>query len=70
MRYDATGGCKLYIPQMVGWGENLVALFPDGLTGIRIAHNPPDASASVRDPTAMARVADRLEAFCATDGRS
>jgi hypothetical protein len=70
MRYDATGGCKLYIPQMVGWGDNLVALFPGGLTGIRIAHNPPNDSASERDPTAMARVADRLEAFCARDGRS
>ncbi len=64
MRYDAAGGCKLYIPQMVGWGENLVALFPDGLTGIRIAHDPPNDSASERDPTSMARVADGLEAFC------
>jgi CubicO group peptidase (beta-lactamase class C family) len=70
MRYNAAGGCKLYIPQMVGWGDNLVALFPGGLTGIRIAHNPPNDSASERDPTAMARVADRLGAFCARDGRS
>jgi CubicO group peptidase (beta-lactamase class C family) len=68
MRYDATGGCKLYIPQMVGWGDNLVALFPGGLTGIRIAHNHPNDSAHKSDPTAMARVADRIEGFCVRDG--
>ncbi len=63
MRYDATEGCHLYIPQMEGWGENLVALFPGGITGVRVAHNPSN-SAAQGDPTAMARVVNRLTAFC------
>jgi hypothetical protein len=61
IRYDANEGCKLYIPQMLGWGSNIVALYPGGLTGIRIAHAPPD---STDDPTPMARVANRLVPFC------
>jgi Beta-lactamase len=64
LRYDASEGCRLYIPQMIGWGDNLVALFPGGLTGIRIAHNRPDDSAEQGDNLAMARVANRLTPFC------
>lgn len=62
LRYRARGGCALYIPQMEGWGENLVGLFPHGLTGIRIAHAPPDAGET--DPLAMVRVADDIAPFC------
>jgi len=64
MRYDATEGCHLYIPQMEGWGENLVGLFPGGLTGVRIAHNPAGAPSAKGDPLAMVRVANRLVRFC------
>jgi hypothetical protein len=63
VRYDANEGCKLYIPQMLGWGSNVVALYPGGVTGIRIAHVPPDSTAT-DDPTPMARVANRLVPFC------
>lgn len=64
LRYDARGGCRLYIPQMVGWGGNLVGLFPGGLTGIRIAHAPAGAKDGEGDPLAMVRVADKLAPFC------
>lgn len=64
MQYDATEGCKLYIPQMVGWGGNIVALYPGGLTGIRIALSPPDKVVQQGDMTAMATVANRLARFC------
>ena len=64
MRYDATEGCHLYIPQMEGWGENLVGLFPGGLTGVRIAHNPSGDPSAEGDPLAMVRVANRLVRFC------
>jgi len=64
MRYDATEGCNLYIPQMIGWGDNLVALFPGGLTGVRVAHNPPDDESGDGDSVAMARVANRITNFC------
>ncbi len=63
MRYDANEGCKLYIPQMLGWGSDSVTLYPGGLTGIRIARLPADSTAT-DDPTPMARVANRLVPFC------
>jgi hypothetical protein len=63
VRYDAAQGCKLYIPHMLGWGSDVVALYPGGLTGIYIAHLPSD-STEKDDPTSMARVADRLSPFC------
>jgi hypothetical protein len=61
VRYDAIEGCKLYIPHMLGWGANTVALYPGGITGIRIAHLAADAT---DDATPMARVANRLVTFC------
>ncbi len=64
MRYDATEGCKLYIPEMVGWGDNSVSLFPGGLTAVRVAHNPSADTSNAGDPAAMARVANRLTRFC------
>ena len=51
IRYDANDGCKLYIPQMLGWGSNVVALYPGGVTAIRIAHVPADSTA-IDDPDA------------------
>ena len=63
IRYDALEGCKLYVPQMLGWGGNIVALYPGGVTGIRLAHVPANAP-SIDDPTPMARVANRLARFC------
>jgi CubicO group peptidase (beta-lactamase class C family) len=54
-------GCKLYYPQMEGWGGTVIALLPGKLTGIRIAKiwdgDTNNASATV----GMAEVADQLE---------
>jgi hypothetical protein len=47
---------------MVGWGGNLVALFPQGVTAIRVAKVA--AGEAHEDPSEMAIVADRLGAFC------
>jgi len=63
IRYDAREGCKLYIPQMVGWGSNLVALYPGGLTAMHLAHLASDSTVT-DDPTLMANVANRLAPFC------
>jgi hypothetical protein len=63
IRFDSTDGCSLYVPQMSGWGSNVVTLYPGGVTGIRIAHLPSDAPAS-DDPLPMARAANRLVSFC------
>lgn len=60
-RFDSPDGCAIYIPQMVGWGSNLVTLYPGGVTGIQIARSPGDAE---DDPLPMARAANRLVSFC------
>ncbi len=62
-RYDSPEGCRLFIPRMLGWGGNMVALMPGGLTGIRLAHADSDDAAAV-DTTGMAVVANRLVPFC------
>ena len=62
-RFDSPEGCTLFIPRMLGWGGNMVALMPGGLTGIRLAHADSDDAASV-DTTGMAIVANRLVPFC------
>jgi hypothetical protein len=62
-RHDASESCKLYLPAMMGWGGNIVALMPNGMTGIRLAKNW-DGNEAVDDYTGMANVANRLDAFC------
>jgi CubicO group peptidase (beta-lactamase class C family) len=64
MRYDALDGCRLYLPQVLGWGGNVVALYPGGLTGVRIAKSPPEEFAAENETTAMAVVANRLTRIC------
>jgi hypothetical protein len=63
LRYDATEGCKLYVPQMEGWGTDIVTLYPGGVTAILIAHQSSDDPTRY-DPLPMARVANRLVPFC------
>jgi hypothetical protein len=61
--YTAERGCRLFYPRMVGWGGNIVALLPQGLTGIRLAKGN-DSDVALADTTGMARVADRLLPDC------
>jgi CubicO group peptidase (beta-lactamase class C family) len=62
-RYDASESCKLYVPAMIGWGGNIVALMPNGMTGIRLSKNW-DGNEASDDYTGMAHVANRLDGFC------
>lgn len=62
--YTGLGGCRIYYPRMVGWGGNLVALLPGGLTGVRIAKGDESQDATIGDTNGMARVADRLSPAC------
>jgi hypothetical protein len=62
-RFDAGEGCSFYLPSMVGWGGNIVALMPNGMIGIRLAKNW-DQSEAVDDISGMASVANRLSPFC------
>jgi len=62
-RYDASETCKLYLPAMMGWGGNIVALMPNGMIGIRLAKNW-DGNEAADDFTGMVAVANRLDSFC------
>jgi CubicO group peptidase (beta-lactamase class C family) len=56
-------GCPLYIPEMRGWGGNIVSLMPDNLTGIRLAKNWVQND-WVFNTAGMMAVGDRLGRFC------
>jgi hypothetical protein len=62
--YASANGCRVFYPRMVGWGGNLVALMPGGLTGVRLAKGDESKDAATADTDGMARVADRLSPFC------
>jgi hypothetical protein len=55
--------CSFQYPVMVGWGGNLVALMPGGLTAIRLAKSANDDDRS-GDPSDLAVVGNRLSPFC------
>ena len=63
MPYRARGGCFQWIPEMVGYGGNLVTLMPNGMTAIRLSDSSEDAPGYAEAET-MADVADRIRPFC------
>ncbi len=62
--YVSSRGCRIYYPRMIGWGGNIVALMPHGLTGIRLAKSAGAANHADVDTAGMARAADGLADFC------
>jgi len=64
VRYTSAEGCRWFVPVMEGWGGNLVALMPNGLTAVRIAKVPESAEPAESDPTPMVSVGNRVSAFC------
>ena len=62
--YVAPGDCRVFYPRMIGWGGNIVALMPGGLTGIRLAKSGETADNSEVDTGGMAQVANSLSKFC------
>jgi hypothetical protein len=66
--YITPRGCKLYYPQMEGWGGTVVALFPGKLTGIRIAKIWEDDTHTASVTSGMAAVADQLARFLPEGG--
>jgi hypothetical protein len=59
-------GCKLYYPQMEGWGGTVIALFPDKLTGIRIAKIWAEDGGITNTTAGMAEGANSLRGLCGT----
>jgi len=62
--YVASQDCRVFYPRMIGWGGNIVALMPGGLTGIRLAKSGETADNSEVDTSGMAQVANSLSRFC------
>ena len=62
--YAGSHDCRVSYPRMIGWGGNIVALMPGGLTGIRLAKSGETADNSEVDTGGMAQVADSLSSFC------
>ncbi len=60
----ASRDCRVFYPRMIGWGGNIVALMPGGLTGIRLAKSGETADHSEVDTSGMAQVANSLSRFC------
>jgi hypothetical protein len=62
--YAASQDCRVFYPRMVGWGGNIVALMPGGLTGIRLAKSGATANNSEVDTSGMAQVGNYLSKYC------
>ena len=63
MPFRSQGGCFVWLPEMMEYGGNLIALMPNGMTGIRLA-DANEGSPGQYDGESMARLADNLEPFC------
>jgi hypothetical protein len=61
MPFRGEDGCVVWIPEMMGYGGNLITLMPNGMTGIRLADG---GSSDQYDTQDMARLADDLAPFC------
>ncbi len=62
--YAVSADCRVSYPRMIGWGGNIVALMPGGLTGIRLAKSDETADNSEVDTRGMAQLANALSGFC------
>ncbi len=62
--YRSGAGCEIYYPRMIGWGGNILALLPNGMTGIRLAKSGGMSDKAEIDTAGMAHVAERLGNFC------
>ncbi len=62
--FKSSQGCTLYYPRMIGWGANIVALLPHGVTGIRLAKSAGAKDNADLDSSGMAQVAEALVKFC------
>ncbi len=63
VHYLSPEGCRVYIPEMHGWGGNIVSLMPGNMTGIRIAKNW-TLDPWVFHTSGMMAAGNRLDRFC------
>lgn len=61
--YVSSEGCKLYIPNMSGYGGNLVTLMPNNIVGLRIARQI-ITSKRFNSTMSQSKVGNQLVSFC------
>ena len=61
--YRSRSGHVHHVPCMLGYGGNHVVLMPNGITGLRLAHDPTSADDVHWDPTALMRIGDEVRPF-------
>ena len=62
MPYRTRGGRQCLIACMLGYGGNRILLFPNGMTGVRFAHDDPQTEQRY-DVLTLARIADAIDPF-------
>jgi hypothetical protein len=60
--YEGRSG-PVRVPCMLGYGGNAILLLPNGMIGLRCAHDPETGDGESWDPTALIRVADEIRTF-------
>jgi len=63
MPYRGAGGCFVWIPEMLGYGGNIIALMPNRMIAIRLS-DASEGSAGQYQGESMARLSDHIEPFC------
>ena len=61
--YRSRSGHLHRVPCMLGYGDNHVVLMPNGITGLRLAHDPIPEGDVHWDPTALMRLGDEVRPF-------
>jgi hypothetical protein len=63
MPYRGNRGCFVWIPEMLGYGGNIIALMPNGMIAISLS-DAFEGSAGQYEGESMARLADHIDPFC------
>jgi CubicO group peptidase (beta-lactamase class C family) len=61
--FRSRSGHRHHVPCMLGYGGNGVVLMPNGITGLRVAHDPARVDDAFWDPTTLIRIADEIRPF-------
>jgi hypothetical protein len=63
MPFNADGGCARLVPEMIGYGGNIVLLLPNDMIAIRLSDGKDDSGGNTKGES-MAEVAHGIRSFC------
>jgi len=63
MPFEADGGCSYLVPEMIGFGGNIVLLLPTDMIAIRFADGPDDTGGNPNGES-MAAFAEEIHSLC------